>query len=223
MRLGVDSGDNVNFFSKLMPREGRFFALFNEHAACIREGGEATVALLEHYGDEIVRSKHIDRIVKLEHQADRVTHETVNLLHTTFVTPFDRDDIHRLISRMDDILDLMQDTTESMVLYDVRHTTRETQQLAECLKRSCEAIAVAVGMLDNMSRAPEILKICREIDELESDADRVMRSAISGLFRSDLDTREIVKFKAIYELLESATDKCQDVANVIESLVLENS
>ena len=206
-----------------MPREGRFFALFNEHAAYIREGGVSMVTLLEHYGEEIARSKYIDQITTLEHKADRVTHETVNLLHTTFVTPFDRDDIHRLISRMDDILDLMQDTAESMALYDVRHAPQEAKQLADCLKRSCDAIVIAVGMLDNMSRAPEILKVCREIDELESDADRVMRAAISALFRSDLDAREIVKFKAIYELLESATDKCQDVANVIESLVLENS
>lgn len=213
----------MNFFSRLMPREGQFFALFNEHAACIREGGQTTLTLLEHYGDEMSRSKHIDRIVALEHQADRITHETVNLLHKTFVTPFDRDDIHRLISRMDDVLDLMQDTTESMVLYDVRHMTPEALRLAECLKRSCDAIAEAVGMLDSMAKAPQILKICRDIDTLESDADRVMRAAISALFRSDLDAREIMKFKGIYELLESATDKCQDVANVLESLVLENS
>ena len=206
-----------------MPREGQFFALFNQHAALIKAGGEAMVGLIAEYGDDVARGRHIDRILDLEHQADRVTRETINLLHKTFVTPFDRDDIHRLISRMDDILDLMQDTAESMVLYDVRHVTPETAQLAECLRKSCEGIVAAVALLESMSKSPEILRICQEIDTLESDADRVMRSAISSLFRSDIEVREMVKFKALYEMLETATDRCQDVANVIESLVLENS
>ena len=99
----------MKFISRLMPREGRFFALFNEHAGYVRDGGTAVVDLLAHFDDPIARTKYGDLIEKLEHKADRVTYETVSLLHTTFVTPFDRDDIHRLISRMDDILDLIQD------------------------------------------------------------------------------------------------------------------
>ncbi len=213
----------MSFISRLMPREGQFFTLFNEHGALIRDGGIAVVELIKGYDDEIARSKQVDRIQQVEHRADRVTYETVQLLHKTFVTPFDRDDIHRLISRMDDILDLIQDATESMVLYDLRTLTPEAAQLAECLRRCCDCIYTAVQMLDTMARGPEILKICQEIDGLESDADRIMRSAISALFRNESDTRQLIKLKAVYELLEEATDRCQDVANLIESLVLENS
>lgn len=213
----------MKFISRLMPREGRFFAFFNEHANHVRDGGVAIVDLLAHYDDPIARSKYIDLIEELEHKADRVTHETVALLHTTFVTPFDRDDIHRLISRMDDVLDLIQDTGESMILYDITAVPPEARQLADILRRCCERLHAAVSKLDAMSNAPEILATCREIDELESDADRVMRAAISKLFRDEPDTRQVIKLKAVFELLEAATDRCQDVANVVESLVLENA
>ncbi|MFO1426753.1 MAG: DUF47 family protein [Steroidobacteraceae bacterium] len=213
----------MNFIARLMPREGQFFTLFNEHAGLVRDGGGAVVDLITHYGDEIERSRQIDRIQSIEHRADRVTHETIQLLHRTFVTPFDRDDIHRLISRMDDVLDLIQDTGESMVLYDIRTLTPEVGRLAECLRRCCERINDAVQMLATMAMAPDILKICQEIDGLESDADRIMRAAISSLFRNEQDTRQLIKLKAVYESLEAATDKCQDVANLIESLVLENA
>ena len=181
------------------------------------------VELLQQYENELNRSKYIDRIEDLEHRADRITHATVALLHKTFVTPFDRDDIHRLISRMDDVLDLIQDMAESLVLYDIRQLTPEASALAALVAKCCERLQTAVGMLASMSNAPAILKVCQEIDELESDADRVMRSAISKLFREDADTRQLIKLKAVYELLEAATDKCQDVANTIESVVLENS
>ena len=213
----------MSFISRLMPREGQFFELFDQHAALIKEGGAAVVELLQQYENELNRSKYIDRIEDLEHRADRITYATVALLHKTFVTPFDRDDIHRLISRMDDVLDLIQDMAESLVLYDIRHLTPEASALAALVARCCDRLQVAVGMLASMSNAPAILKVCQEIDELESDADRVMRSAISKLFREDADTRQLIKLKAVYELLEAATDKCQDVANTIESVVLENS
>ncbi len=212
----------MRFISRLMPREGHFFTLFNQHAEFVRDGGVAMVALLANYDDPISRGKYSDLIETLEHKADRVTHETIQLLHTTFVTPFDRDDIHRLISRMDDVLDLIQDAGESMIVYDLNSITPEARQLAETLRRCCERLHAAVVKLDAMANAPEILAICREIDELESDADRIMRAAISALFRSEADTRQVIKLKAVYELLETATDRCEDAANVIESLVLEN-
>ena len=213
----------MKFIAQLMPREGRFFTLFNEHAGHVRDGGIAMVDLLAHYDDPIARGKYTDLIETLEHKADRVTHSTVALLHTTFVTPFDRDDIHRLISRMDDVLDLIQDTGESMILYDIHAAPPQARQLAETLRRCCERLHAAVVRLDAMANAAEILAICREIDELESDADRIMRAAISSLFREEQDTRQLIKLKAVYELLEGATDRCQDAANVIESLVLENA
>jgi uncharacterized protein len=212
----------MSFIAKLMPREARFFDLFNQHAELAKEAGAATLALLAQYPDQLARAKQLDRIQDLEHRADRVTQETFGLMHKVFVTPFDRDYIHRLVSQLDDILDLIQDTGESLALYDIQSVTPEASRLAECLNQCCERVAKAVAGLRDMKNAQEILQTCREIDGLESDADRIMRSAISALFRSTMDTRELIKLKAVYELLEAATDKCQDVANVVESIVLEN-
>jgi uncharacterized protein len=213
----------MNFIARLMPREGRFFSLFDGHAKFIVEGAVSLADVLRHYDDQKDRATRIKQIEDAEHGADRITHETVQLLHTTFITPFDRDDIHRLISRMDDVLDLIQDTAESLVLYDIQKVTPEATQLAELVLRCSERVQSAVGLMASMADAPAILKICQEIDKLESDADRVMRAAISELFRNETDVRQLIKLKAVYELLESATDKCQDVANVIESVVLENA
>ncbi len=213
----------MNFISRLMPREGRFFSLFDSHAKLIVDGALALADVLRHYDIEKDREAGIKTIEDAEHAADRITHETVQLLHTTFVTPFDRDDIHRLISRMDDVLDLIQDTGESLVLYDIQKVTPEATQLAELLLRCAERVQSAVGLMASMADAPAILKICQEIDKLESDADKVMRTAISALFRNETNAHQVIKLKAVYESLESATDKCQDVANVIESVVLENA
>jgi predicted phosphate transport protein (TIGR00153 family) len=206
-----------------MPREGRFFVLFDGHAKLIVEGAKALADVLGHYDAEMGRAAGIKRIEEAEHAADRITHETVQLLHTTFVTPFDRDDIHRLISRMDDVLDLIQDTGESLVLYDIQNVTAEAIELAALLLRCAERVQAAVKLMASMADAPAMLTICDEIDKLESDADKVMRGAISRLFRDESDVRQVIKLKAVYESLESATDKCQDVANVIESVVLGNA
>ena len=205
-----------------MPREGRFFALFDSHAKLIVDGGLALADVLRHYENGADRVASLKLIEDAEHAADRITHETVQLLHSTFVTPFDRDDIHRLISRMDDVLDLIQDTGESLVLYDIQKVTPEAVQLAELVLSCAERVQAAVRLLNSMGEAPAMLKICQEIDKLESDADKVMRAAISRLFREETDVRQVIKLKAVYEALESATDMCQDVANVIESVVLEN-
>jgi predicted phosphate transport protein (TIGR00153 family) len=213
----------VNIIAKLVPRENRFFELFNQHASLVAEAGRVLLDLLDGYQDEGQRLARIERINDLEHSADRVTHETVALLQTIFVTPLDRDDIHRLISRMDDILDLMQDVAESLNLYDVRQVTKLAIELAGLLQTCCVRLQSAVALLNNMRNAPEALKLCREIDNIESQADRVMRTAISGLFRDESDIRQVIKLKAVYEMLEAATDRCQDVANLIENITLQNA
>ena len=121
----------MQLFSRLMPREGRFFDYFNRHAALVVKGGAALAELLQAYEDEAGRAQRIEQIGEVEHAADRVTRETVALLHKTFITPFDRNDIHRLISRMDDILDLIQDAAESLMLYDIRRVPAEALHLAD--------------------------------------------------------------------------------------------
>lgn len=211
-------------FGRFMPLEGKFFDLFNAHAEQIVAGGCELVLLMNKIGDSAdgadQNAKAIDTI---ETRADTITHDTITLLHRTFITPFDRDSIHQLISSMDDILDLIQDVAESVVLYDVRKVSQEARQLADICQSCCERVKSVVALLPSMENAQAILKTCQEIDQLESDADRVMRSAISRLFRDEPDVRQVIKLKAIYELLETITDRCEDVANIIEGIVLENS
>ena len=206
--------------SRLMPREGNFFELFNNHAELIVEGSRELVAMITAFQEVEKHAQHIDNA---ERAADKITHETITLLHKTFITPFDRDQIHKLITSMDDILDLIQDVAESIVLYDIRKVTPESRQLAEICQMCCERVRTAVGLLKNVKDAEAILKTCQEIDRLESDADRVMRSAMSKLFRDEADVKHLIKMRTIYELLETITDRCEDVANLIEGIVLENS
>jgi len=206
--------------NQLMPREGRFFDLFNAHATHIVEGGRALAQLFTNFETAAVQAERIDAA---EHNADKVTHETISLLHKTFITPLDRDQIHQLITNMDDVLDLIQDTAESIVLYDIRHVSPEAQQLAQICQMTCERVKTAVGLLANLRDADAILQTCQEIDRLESDADRVMRSAMSRLFREESDVKQLIKLRSIYELLELITDRCEDVANIVEGIVLEHS
>lgn len=211
-------------FSRFMPTEGRFFELFNLHANEIVEGGKELVALMNALGEGATDLRdHANAIDAIEKRGDNYTRETIQLLHKTFITPLDREEIHHLISNMDDVLDLMQDAAESVSLYDIKAVPPEAKQLAELCLQCCERVKSAVVLLSNMENAATILKICEEIDRLESDADRVMRSAISKLFRTERDAIQLIKMKAIYELLETVTDRCEDVANVMQGIVIENA
>ena len=206
--------------NRLMPREGKFFDLFNAHPTQIVEGGRALAQLFANFEAAAV---HAERIDAAERSADKITHETITLLHKTFITPIDRDQIHQLINNMDDVLDLIQDTAESIVLYDIRRVSPEAQQLAQICQMTCERVKTAVGLLADLRDPEAILKTCEEIDRLESDADRVMRSAMSRLFREEPDVKQLIKLRTIYELLELITDRCEDVANIVEGIVLEHS
>jgi hypothetical protein len=208
-------------FGRLLPKEGRFFDLFNAHAGQVVRAAHELKALMDNYENREVHARAID---EAEHSADRITAETIRLLHKTFITPLDRDQIHQLVNAMDDICDLMQDTTETITLYDIRAITPETKRLADISLKCCERVKDVVELLGRREGDFEaILKTCEEIDRLESDADRVMRSAVSRLFREEQDVRELIKMKAIYELLEAVTDRCLDVANLAEGISLENS
>ncbi len=214
------------FFGKLLPREGNFFELFNQHGDYIVGGARAFILLIQNYADLTLREKYASEVDHAERQADRITAEVNRLLHKTFITPIDREQIHGLINAMDDILDLLQDATETMSLYDVRSMTEDVLRLGDLSAKCCERVQHAVSLLPRISQAEvaeAAIKTCEEIDRLESDADRVMRSAMSKLFREEKDVRELIKLKAIYELLESISDRCEDVANLIEGVVLENS
>jgi len=213
-------------FGRLLPREGNFFEMFNEHGNHIAAGARAFLSMIQNYADRTLREKYAAEVDAAERAADKITAEVSRALHRTFITPIDREQIHGLINAMDDILDLLQDSSEVMSLYDVQNMSEDVMRLGEISVRCCERVQHAVTLLPRLSRAEvaeSALKTCEEIDRLESDADRVMRSAMSRLFREEQDTRELIKLKAIYEHLESISDRCEDVANLIEGVVLENS
>ncbi|MGB5079295.1 MAG: DUF47 family protein [Burkholderiales bacterium] len=207
-------------FARLMPHEGRFFGYFVEHATLILEGAVELKAMMNDMSETERRARNIKSI---ETRADTVTHDTIQLLHKTFITPIDRDEIHLLITRMDDVLDLMEDVSQSVFLYDIRKIPDEANRLAEICVACAEKVKAAVSLLHNMANAEKIMKICTEIDRHETDADQVLRAAMAKLFRHEPDTRELIKLKEIYEHLETVTDKCEDVANIIEGIVIENS
>ena len=213
-------------FGKLLPREGNFFEMFNQHAERIVEAARAFSQLVANYNDPHLREQYNRDVDNAERAADRVTHDVNRMIHQTFITPIDRDQIHTLINTMDDVADLIQDSAETMALYDVRQVNDEITRLTDLSVKCCERVKDAVALISKLAdpaSAEAALKTCEEIDKLESDADRVMRSAMSKLFREEPDVREVIKLKAIYELLETITDKCEDVANLIEGVVLENS
>ena len=163
-------------FGKLLPREGNFFEMFNQHADRIVEAARAFSQLVANYNDLHLREKYAQDVDNAERAADRVTHEVNRLIHTTFITPIDREQIHGLINAMDDILDLLQDATETMALYDVRAMTDEVLRLGDLSAKCCERVQHAVSLLPKISQpatAEAAIKTCEEIDRLESDADRV--------------------------------------------------
>jgi len=207
-------------FARLMPTEGRFFELFAEHAEEIVQASRELANLMAHFDDLERRSYVIETIEK---RADRIAHAAIDLLHKTFITPIDRDDIHQLITRMDDIIDLMEDAAHCVHLYDVRSITPEAKRLADIGATCAEKVKEAVKLLSNMENARQIMAVCGDIDKLESEADHVMRSAMAKLFRDEPDVRQVIKMRSIYELLEEVTDRCQDVANIIEGIVIENA
>ncbi len=214
------------FFSKFLPKNDIFFNLFDQHAEFIVKTAEGLKDLVNNFQDVNSRDLYISNINKSEHAADRVTQEVNRLIHKTFITPIDREQIHALINMMDDTADAIQDTAEVLILYNVTQINPDIIGLTDLSLKACERVRYAVSLLANVGKdntAIAILKTCEEIDILESDADRIMRSAMSDLFHNDQDAKELIKLKAIYELLETITDKCEDVANIIEGIVLENS
>lgn len=204
----------------LLPREEDFFGLFERHAALTVEGARQMRLLVQ--GGQNTRSLSA-RIQELEHETDVITHTCVERLHKTFITPLDRDDIHRLITRMDDVMDYIEAAAISLVLYELTEMTAPVQELAEVLLRSTEAVAVAVEGLRDLKRPERVLEACIEVNRLENEGDRILRSALADLFRGASDPLLVLKWKEIYEALENATDRCEDVANVIEGVVLEHA
>jgi hypothetical protein len=205
----------------LLPRDEDFFGLFERHAALTVEGAKEMRRLIG--GGQDVRALAA-RIKEIEHETDVITHTCVERLHKTFVTPLDRDAIHQLITRMDDVMDYIESAAVAVSLYELTEMTAPARALADVLVRASEAVAVAVGGLRNVKRRTgDILTACIEVNRLENEGDEILRGALAELFRGASDPLLVLKWKEVYEALENATDRCEDVANVIEGVVLEHA
>jgi len=206
----------VRFF----PKEEKFFDYFNEASEKILTGIRLFKEMMEDLSSASEKSR---KIKEVEHEADRITHETISKLHKTFITPIDREFIHSLITRMDDILDLIDSASERVFLYKITTSTTHALSFIDTLERAVKEVAKGVGALRDLKNSQLILNICIEIHSLENEGDRVFRIALSELFNSNFDPIEIIKWKDIYETVEDAVDKCEDVANILEGIVLENA
>jgi predicted phosphate transport protein (TIGR00153 family) len=212
------TGD-LHMFGRFMPREGNFFEIFNAHARYIVDGSRELEKLIEDLGEA---ERHRGNIKIAEKSADKLTDECNDLLHKTFITPIDRDDIQKLMNGMDDIIDVVEDIANTITLYDVKALPDDAIEFARISTQTTLQVQQAVQMLSDMKQAKEIRQCCQEIDRLESEADRLLRTAISRLFREEENVKTLIKLKSVYELLETITDKCEVVSKIIEGILLEN-
>jgi predicted phosphate transport protein (TIGR00153 family) len=211
----------MTLLERLMPKTDSFFSDFEAQAAAVVEGSKLLKNLLDDFTD--VPAK-IEAIKVVEHRADDITHRAFARLHTQFITPFDRAEIHRLLSCIDDVLDLADGAAQRIGLYDIDHVLPEARELATVLVAQTEKMAEAVSALRNVKKDPNaILQACKEINVLENQADTLTRQAVAGLFRRGGDPLTVIKWKEIINLIELATDRVEDVANVIEGVVLEHA
>ena len=204
----------------LTPKEFGFFDLFDQLAACGVEASQVFVQMLDNYGDLPAK---VRRLREVEHQADEIGHHAMEMLHKTFVTPMDRDQIHRLVSRMDDVIDLTDSAGRRLVMYEVAAPTPELKDLAIVLHKATVQIEKAVKSLRTIKKSKGILECCIEINKLENDGDHIRDAVVAKLFKEETNAVEVLKWKEIYEDVEMAIDRCEDVADVIEGVVLENA
>jgi len=206
---------------RLMPKSDDFFSDFEAQAAAVVEGTILLKALLDDFTDV---ARKCQGIKDVEHRADDITHRAFARLHTQFITPFDRSEIHRLLSRIDDVLDLADAAAERLGLYDIDEVLPEARELATVLVEQSRKMEEAVKGLRNMKKDPErILEACKEMNVLENQADTLTRQTMAKLFKRGNDPLTVMKWKEIIDLIEDATDRAEDVANVIEGVVLEHA
>jgi uncharacterized protein Yka (UPF0111/DUF47 family) len=205
---------------KLMPKSDEFFDDFDAQCAVTVEGARMLHALLSDYRDVAAR---VQALKDVEHKGDEVTHTAFNRLHKQFITPFDRTQIHSLLSRIDDVLDLTNAAAARLHYYEIESSLPDATELARLLVLSTEKVRDVVANLRTIKKPEQILAGCKDIKRLETQADEALRSGLGKLFKSGADPLTVIKWKEIYDFIETATDKCNDVANVIEGVVLEHS
>ena len=207
----------LGFLQRLMPQDGDFFVLFQKQSENIVAGARAFTALLEHY---TAVPEQVQCIKALEHNGDEITHQIFRKLNQTFITPFDREDIHELCGTTDDLIDLIDAAASRFVLYRVDRIRPGTIELSKVLAAATVEVKSAIHSMESPDKA---LQRIIEINRLENESDRICRTLIAQLFDEETDPVQIIKWKEIFEVMETAVDKCEDVSNVIESVILKNA
>ncbi len=205
---------------RMFPKEQKFFELFRQDAANLREGALALHDLVDHFED--VGGKY-EKIKRIEHQGDNITHEIFTKLRETFITPLEREDIHDLASGLDDVLDCIEGVASRMYYFKVAQPTPEVKKLVDIIGKAVQQIFEAIDSLETLGH---VHAFCKQINILEYEADVVCREAIADLFEKTEkveDIKDLIKLKEIYSRLEVAADRCEDVANVIEGIIVKST
>ena len=204
----------------LIPRSGRFFELFDKSARNLVVASEALTDLLEHFENVETKTVHLK---DLEHEGDEITHEIYLQVHKTFVTPFDREDIAALAQRMDDVMDYIEGASTAIRIYGISQPTAAARGLADLIRLQCVQLEKAVSVLRHKGRLKSILEQLKEINRLENEADSLFLNSMAELFRGDMNAVDIIKWRDIYDQLEEATDSAEQVAYVLEAIVLKHA
>lgn len=208
-------------FGKFLPRTESFFDDFDKHSVLVVRCSQELLEMIMSGGSNL--NAFAERITIIEKQADGIARHCIETLHKTFITPFERDDIFRLITRMDDIIDIIEDISVRIVLFKLVNMTPEAKELSNIIASSAQLVAKSVQGLRKLENIPELVNTLQRIRECEHQADQLLRRAISELFDNGTDPITIIKWKEIYEMLEEATDSCQVVANIAEGVIIEHS
>ena len=203
-----------------IPHETKFFDLFEQSAHSITQAARGLKELLDSWENVAIK---VANITELEHEGDSITHQIVAQLHRTFVTPFDREDIVMLAHVMDDVTDFIHAAADAMLIYKIDRPTQRAKELADVIVQAAAELKKAMPLLRRRSELKKVLEHCVELNRLENMADKIFRSALGELFDDGKDTAYIIKWREIYEHMESATDRCEDVANVLEGVALKHA
>jgi len=202
---------------RFLPRETKFFDLFAELSTAMNEGARLLRGILEDPRDVEAR---VEEMQAIEHRGDKAIHAIMTKLNQSFITPFDREDIYHLASSLDDVLDFMNTAATRLVMYKIDQPTAAAAELAGILVLQSEELARGVSLLEKNGK---VMQHCDEVNRLEDEADHVSRKAIGALFEHEKDPIQLIKMKELYEVLETATDKAEDAANVLEAIVLKSA
>jgi len=210
------------FIQRLLPHDESFYAFFEEASQNL-VNGVGLLKQLTTQSDSSERQKLILQIHELEHFGDSLTHKIFSELNSTFVTPFDREDIHQLTSALDDIMDHMDGTANRLTLYKIKEYPDSMIRLIDILQLSIAELHLGVRMLKDMNRKNELQRVFQKVNEYENNADTVFENAVADLFENEKDAIQVIKLKELLVGLETATDKCEDAANVLEGIYIKNA